>query len=272
MSARTIAIGDIHGDLQALRTVLHLLPDLGEDDTLVFLGDYMDRGPRSAQVIRFLREELPARTSAKIVCLRGNHEDAWLRVIDRGWDAFIMPPSNGCLACMRSFTGGPVPGPDDRPESEEELDALYNGTFFPEDVVQWMRDLPHYYEDDHAIYVHAGLPQAEDGTFLHPSKVTNQRKLLWLRTLEFFRDYRGKRVVFGHTVTATLPEELSNYTPDDPTDLWAGECVIGIDTGAGKGGFLTAIEFPEGIVWESRTDEERAAARQECEEAPLEGG
>ena len=69
--------------------------------------------------------------------------------------------------------------------------------------------------------------------------------------------YRGKTVVFGHTVTSTLPEELSNYTPDDPTDLWAGENVIGIDTGCGKGGFLTAIEFPDLVVWESRTLEER---------------
>ena len=261
MSSRTIAIGDIHGDLKALRTLLGLFPPLSEHDTLVFLGDYIDRGPRSAQVIRFLREELPEHTAAKIVCLRGNHEDAWLRVIDRGWDAFVMPPSNGCLACLRSFTGGPVPKPEERAADDDELDALYNGTFFPKDVVEWMRALPHWYEDDHAIYVHAGLPQTEAGQFLHPSKVTNKRKLLWLRTEEFFRDYRGKLVVFGHTVTTTLPEDLSSFTPDDPTDLWAGEACVGIDTGAGKGGFLTAIELPEGIVWESRTDDERAVAK-----------
>lgn len=261
MTARTIAIGDIHGDLHALRTLLGRLPRLTEADTLVFLGDYIDRGPRSAQVIRFIREELPERTPAKIVCLRGNHEDAWLRVIDRGWDAFVMPPTNGCLACLRSFTGGAIPQPEDRPETEEELDAMFNGTFFPEDVVEWMRALPHFYEDDHAIYVHAGLPQGDGDQFLHPSQVVNKRKLLWLRTEEFFRDYRGKLVVFGHTVTTTLPEDLSSFTPDDPTDLWAGENCIGIDTGAGKGGFLTAIELPEGIVWESRSDEEREAAR-----------
>ena len=64
--------------------------------------------------------------------------------------------------------------------------------------------------------------------------------------------YRGKRVVFGHTTTECLPQELSQYTPDDPTDLWAGENVIGIDTGCGSGGFLTAIELPALNVYESR--------------------
>lgn len=262
MAARSIAIGDIHGDLKALRKLLSHLHDLVEEDTLVFLGDYVDRGPRSAQVIRFLREELPEITRAKIVCLRGNHEDAWLRVIDRGWDAFVLPPGNGALACLRSFTGGPVPEPDERPADEAELDMMFDGTFYPEDVVQWMRDLPHWYENDHAIFVHAGLPQADDGSFLHPSQVTNKRKLLWLRTEAFFKEYRGKTVVFGHTVTTTLPDEMSGYTPEDPTDLWAGEACIGIDTGAGKGGFLTGVEFPDMVVWESRTAEERKLARE----------
>ena len=63
---------------------------------------------------------------------------------------------------------------------------------------------------------------------------------------------RGKRVVFGHTTTDLLPPELSQYTPDDPKDLWAYENVIGIDTGCGRGGFLTAIELPSLTPYESR--------------------
>src|SRR5258708_17991091 len=47
---------------------------------------------------------------------------------------------------------------------------------------------------------------------------------------------RGKLVVFGHTGTQYLPPELSGYTPEDPTDLWAGEACCGLDTGCGKGG------------------------------------
>jgi len=62
----------------------------------------------------------------------------------------------------------------------------------------------------------------------------------------------GKLVVFGHTTTRTLPNELSTYTPGDPTDLWAGPACVGLDTACGKGGFLTAFELPSRAVYESR--------------------
>jgi serine/threonine protein phosphatase 1 len=249
MANRTFAIGDVHGETEHLFKLLSTLPTLDAEDTLVFLGDYIDRGPNSRGVIEFVRE-LPSNTEAKVVALRGNHEDAWLKVVDQGWDEFVSPPGNGCLAAMRSFIGGPVPAEDELPRTDEEL-MLTTGGFLPDDVVEWFRDLPHWYENEHAIYVHAGLPH-KDGEFVHPSKVENPQVLLWLRDEHFFRNYRGKLVVFGHTRTEYLPEELSGYTPEDPTDLWAGESVVGIDTGCGNGGFLTAFELPDLHVYESR--------------------
>jgi serine/threonine protein phosphatase 1 len=99
--------------------------------------------------------------------------------------------------------------------------------------------------------VHAGLPR-EGGQFVHPSKVPNPIVLLWIRTEDFFRNYRGKRVVFGHTPTEFLPQELSSYTPLDSTDLFLGENVIGTDTRCGMGGFLTGVELPSVRVYESR--------------------
>ena len=249
MAGRTFAIGDIHGDIGQLFVLLSRLPTLDEDDTIVFLGDYLDRGPHSARVIDYVRR-LPQETAARVVCLRGNHEDAWLRVVERGWPGFVMPPLNGCLAAMRSFLGGPIPAEEEEPQ-EHEKEPLLRGTFFPSDVVEWMKALPYWYEDEHAFYVHAGLPK-KNGEWQHPSEVEDPTALLWLRDEDFFVNYRGKLVVFGHTTTTCLPPELSNYTPDDPTDLWAGVNVIGIDTGCGKGGFLTAVEFPALHVYESR--------------------
>jgi len=246
---RTIAIGDIHGDLTALEKLFSRLPKLDKDDSVVFVGDYIDRGPGSAQVIQFVRD-LQKKGPAKVVALRGNHEDAWLRVIERGWPEFVLPPGNGCLAAMRSFVGGKMPEPDERPKMAEEK-VLMTGAFFPPDVVEWMKALPFFHEDEHAIYVHAGLPRGGDG-FLHPSKVDAPAALLWMRDEHFFRNYRGKLVVFGHTATAYLPPELSTYTPEDPMDIWAGPCCVGLDTGAGKGGFLTGIELPTMHVYESR--------------------
>ena len=249
MANRTFAIGDVHGDTAALFKLLSRFPPLDAEDTLVFLGDYVDRGPNSAKVVDYLRH-LHQQTPARVVTLRGNHEDAWLRVVERGWDAFVLPPGNGCLAAYRSFIGGQAPIDGEWPRQDEQL-PLQTGAFLPDDVVGWFQSLPYWYEDDHAIYVHAGLPRHQD-RFLHPTEVDPAMVLLWCRDEDFFRRYRGKLVVFGHTRTEYLPEELSSYTPEDPTDLWAGECCVGIDTGAGSGGFLTAFELPAYRVYESR--------------------
>jgi serine/threonine protein phosphatase 1 len=250
MADRTFAVGDIHGDLEALFRLLGCLPPLDKDDTLVFVGDYLDRGPKSKQVIDFILS-LPRHTPAKLVTLRGNHEDAWLRVVERGWDEFIIPAGNGCLATLRSYTDGPVPEEEEVPKPDEIM-MLRTGGFFPDEHVAWMQKLPYWYEDARAIYVHAGLPKEPYG-FPHPKDVDPQAILLWCREEAFFREYEGKLIIFGHTGTEFLPPELSGYTPDDPADLWAGECCIGVDTGAGKeGGFLTAVELPAKRVYESR--------------------
>jgi len=249
VAGRTFAIGDIHGDLASLLTLLERLPPLTAEDTMVFLGDYVDRGPDSAAVIQHVRE-LQDASPAKVIALRGNHEDAWLQIIDRGWPEFVFPRQNGCLECYRSFTGGEPPRDDQLPGADE-LDAMLVGAFFPRDVIAWMRALPFFYEDEHAIYVHAGIKRT-DGGFPHPAEVSPQRALLWLRDRDFFENYRGKLVVFGHTTTRTLPNELSTHTPEDPTDLWAGPACVGLDTACGKGGFLTAFELPARAVYESR--------------------
>ncbi len=249
MPGRTIAIGDIHGDLGALETLFDRLPTLDENDTVVFLGDYVDRGPDSAGVVAYVRA-LAERGPATVVALRGNHEDAWLQVMEKGWPEFVFPRGNGCLECYRSFTGKPIPAEDDM-ATAEEITAMLAGSFLPADVVAWMRGLPFFYEDDHAIYVHAGIKRTA-GEFPHPRDVTPPRALLWLRDRDFFENYRGKLVVFGHTTTRTLPSELSTHTPEDPGDLWAGPACIGLDTACGKGGFLTAFELPARMVYETR--------------------
>ncbi len=249
MTGRTFSIGDIHGDLAALETLFARLPPMTPQDTIVFLGDYIDRGPNSAGVVAWVREFIKT-SPARVICLRGNHEDAWLQIIDQGWPEFIMPRGNGCLECLRSFQGLAAPTEDEIP-TYEEFEAMFDGRFFPADVVAWMKTLPFFYEDDHAIYVHAGLKRSGEG-FLHPSSVMPKRALLWLRDRDFFENYRGKLVVFGHTTTRTLPNELSTHTPDDPTDMWAGPACVGLDTACGKGGFLTAFELPAKRVYESR--------------------
>ncbi len=71
----TYAIGDLHGEVTLLRQLLATLP-LRDEDTVVFLGDYLDRGENSAATLAALRDF--ARGHAASVFLRGNYEDAWL--------------------------------------------------------------------------------------------------------------------------------------------------------------------------------------------------
>ena len=219
MSGRTFAVGDIHGDISALFALLSRLPTLTEKDTLVFVGDYVDRGPASAQVIDSIRR-LPRESKARIVALRGNHEDAWLRVIERGWPEFVLPRGNGCLAAMRSLhRRSPSPGRT-RGRQDEEL-AMLTGAFFPPDVVEWMTALPFWYEDEHAIYVHAGLPRRPDGVPAPLQVKTEGRPPLVPRRGLLPRVPRqaGRLRPHGDRLP---PPELSSYTPEDPADIWAG--------------------------------------------------
>ena len=189
MAGRTFAIGDIHGDLDSLRAVIGKLPLVDKDDTVVFMGDYLDRGPHSKEVIGVVMG-LDKDVGCNVVCLRGNHEDAWLRVRERRWDEFVFPPQNGCFATYRSFIGGPPPTKTEMP-TMEDMEPMFTGSFFPPDVVTWMQSLLTWYEDEHAIYVHAGLVE-KDGVFQHPKDTEPKIALLWTRTEKFFREYRGK--------------------------------------------------------------------------------
>jgi serine/threonine protein phosphatase 1 len=253
--ARSFIFGDIHGDIAALERTLALLPPLQAADTLVFLGDYLDRGPASARVIERVMS-LPEHTPARVIALRGNHEDAWLRVLDEGWDNFVTTRKNGTLATLRSFIGGDVPDPDETP-TNHELGAMSNASFFPSRVTAWLRSLPYWHENEHGIYVHGALPARADGSFPHPAEVEPQETLAWCNDPSFFRKYTGKPVVVGHTSTRHLPRGLSEHTPGDSTDMFRRGGVFGLDTGSGSGGFLTALELPAARVYESR----RAAPR-----------
>lgn len=251
MTRRTFAVGDIHGEMDHLLNLLDKLPDLTHEDTLLFIGDYLDRGPKSAQVIQFLIKVFPEKTQATIVTLRGNHEDAWLKVLAGNDSGFVLPVGNGCLATLRSFQGGVVPEQGAFPSSLQEMEALTSGAFFPPTVVDWMRNLPLFHEDEHGIYVHGGLPTIEGG-WKHPLLYEDPAQLVWCRDTTFFSSYQGKRVVFGHTPASRLPQHLSIHTPMDPGDIYLAGDVVGIDTGCGGGGFLSAVELPSLTIYESR--------------------
>jgi serine/threonine protein phosphatase 1 len=242
MSGRTFAIGDIHGDIEALERLLDRLPKLDDGDTVVFLGDYLDRGASVKDVVELVRAYSKAGPQ-HTVTLRGNHEDKWVECFETPDLPYLVQQGNGCAHTFRSYTGKP---PLQREESlpTEELALMLNvNQWMPTDVIEWMRELPLYYEDEHAIYVHAGL-EGEIGDWKAPSE-SRAKVLLWTRDVQFYNGYRGKRVVFGHSNTKELPD-------GSPDSVWRSDALVGVDTAAGMGGFLSALELPALQVYDSR--------------------
>lgn len=233
-TGRTYVVGDLHGERVMLDRLLAELPFIGPEDSLVFLGDYLDRGPDSAGVIETLRR-LPEQTVGTLVCLRGNHEDALLNVMDRADPSFLLPAGNGVRESYRSFIGDPAADAT----APEHVAAFFDPKqWLPAPVIAWMRALPLWHRDAHATYVHAGL-EGEGAIWATPEASARQA-LLWQREPDFFAEYAGPPLVFGHTPTPELP-------PADParTAPWQRGPLWGIDTGAGKGGPLTCLVLPD---------------------------
>ena len=198
-----IAIGDIHGRLRKLRDLLDRIGPTPED-RLVFLGDYVDRGPESHGVLEFLlefREQWP-----ETVFLMGNHEDFIVSLLHGNRDAAARDSwkqQDGGEATLRSY---------------RLMDA------YLKDHREFYEGLQDTFEADGYFFCHAGIVPGI------PLNRQNRSALLGIR--EPFLSSRadhGRIVVHGHTVTPQ-PVILPNR--------------IGIDTGAAYDGPLTAIELP----------------------------
>jgi serine/threonine protein phosphatase 1 len=244
---RTFVVGDIHGDRAALDRLMARLPSPAAGDTVIFLGDYVDRGPDPKGVVDAVRAYVAA-SPAKVVTLRGNHEDKWVQSWERPDLPYLLQWGNGCAQTFRSYTGG-VPLKEeeslDIPEIQKMIEVSH---WLPAEIHAWMAGLPLWYEDDYAVYVHAGLERDGRGGWKHPRDCAS-KPLLWMREKAFFKGYHGKRLCFGHTPIAELP------LPDDekdPSKAWVRDDLVGLDTGCGKGGFLTAVELPSMTFYDSR--------------------
>lgn len=209
------AIGDIHGEAARLRELHARIDEFHEASYpslvkhLVHLGDYVDRGPDSQGVI----EQLMARLAAfpeTTTCLMGNHEEMMLDAVQgKSIDFWLR---NGGAETLASY----------KVERADEL---------PKSHIDWIRTLQTTYvsSDTDLIFVHAGVDP-----ILYPHDDEVKRR--WMRGSRFFDTtkwvspaLRNKRVVHGHTPTATSAAEVS----DDGRR-------INVDTGAAYGGALTA--------------------------------
>jgi serine/threonine protein phosphatase 1 len=88
----------------------------------------------------------------------------------------------------------------------------------PPEHLEFMQSTRYYHEDEYAIYVHAGLDEGK-----HPSE-SSEMSLLWMRDMDFYKNYRGKPCVFGHTPTPLLPLRgrlvVTAFTSQTAPSVW----------------------------------------------------
>lgn len=216
------AIGDIHGCRKALVDLLERIP-FQPGDELVFLGDYIDRGPQSREVVEYLL----ANRKPGWRFLRGNHEQLlldWLDGVKPGAAAAWL--LNGGRQTLQSYTGRADLG-EIRDDEAERLKRSV-----PPEHVEFFRKLPFFHDTQDVYFCHAGINLDKPLLRQAPDD------LMWTRK-KFTLDPRPtpKLVVHGHTAVSQV--DLSGDR-------------INIDTGCVYGGFLTAIALPDRRLYQVR--------------------
>lgn len=203
---KIFAIGDVHGCPDKLRALMDKIPIDYERDTLVFIGDYIDRGPGSFEVVDYLVDL--KKHHPDILFLKGNHEDMLEKYL-AGTDRFTYL-YNGGQQTLDNYLNQP---------NKSERSPI------PSDHLDFYKSLVLFHQTNDYIFVHAGLRERV------PLEMQDPQELLWIRD-EFIHsrfDF-GKRVIFGHT-----PFSKPFVQPNK----------IGIDTGAVYGNRLTCVQLPE---------------------------
>ena len=210
---RTLAIGDIHGCSKALDLVLRMAR-VKKSDTIITLGDYVDRGPDTKTVLDRL---IWLQTQCRVIALRGNHEVMMLesRTDPERHEDWL---SHGGGQTLRSYAPK-----KDNPGLNEVPEAHWQ---FMENTLPW-------HETEAHVYVHAGLvpdyPLAEQPDYA----------LYW----DFISPLTaahcsGKTVICGHT----------SQRSGRPLNLGHTVC---LDTYAYGGGFLSCMDMAKGTVWQA---------------------
>ncbi len=217
---RIYAVGDVHGRYDLLR---QLIDRIGEHSNalepaaslhILLLGDLIDRGPQSAQILDFLYDL--QRKTDRVIVLQGNHEEALLQALDGNLEIFEAWLRVGGTETLRSFG---LAAPTERGDLRRCLRELR--TAIPAPWVEWLRRLPLTARSGDYFFCHAGVRPGI------PLRRQSREDLLWIRE-EFLADPRdhGAMIVHGHSVE---------------TDVQFRENRIGIDTGAYRTGVLTAL-------------------------------
>lgn len=219
-SGRTLAVGDIHGCLAPLKLLWETI-DPQPSDRIIFVGDYVDRGPDSKGVIDFLIG-LSDSGQFNITFLSGNHEEKFFLARFGGSEIADWLAHWGGKETLESYT---MEGGD------------YSINAVPESHWEFLRKCKPYAETENHIFVHANLeadtPVSEQlpFTLIHKKFGTP------------LPHFSGKTMICGHTAQKTYI----------PADLGHAIC---IDTDPGRGGWLTCLHVETRKCWQTNVNGE----------------
>ena len=235
---RTFAIGDIHGCYYTLLELMNKLP-LESGDKIIFLGDYIDRGLHSKQVVQYVKEMADA---GQAIALLGNHEKMCIDTYNGSGHWGQTWRNNGAEQTVDSYDAR---SPEDKimpPMFDTERRDEWNANLpkVSNEHITWMESLPLTHEDEKYIYVHAGINPD------YPMNEQVEDDLLWIRNkfLNCPTQY-PKIVVFGHTA---LEKPIIKHN------------FIGLDTGCVYGNFLSAMCMESGTLFKAEHDDRDGTA------------
>lgn len=212
-------IGDIHGYADKLTGLYRKLErHVREEDTFIFLGDYIDRGPASYEVIDFL---IYLQKKHQALFLKGNHEEMFINFMEDRDDEgiFLLNGGGSTIVSYKNNLGKfSIPA---------HHQAFYDNLIL-------------YFEGDDFIAVHAGLNPK-----VRKLQDQDERDLLWIRDSFYRADAKwAKTVIFGHTPTAMMPGE-------GLVRIDKKRNIIGIDSGVIFGSELVCLRWPDRKIFTS---------------------
>lgn len=224
--SKAFVIGDIHGMYHSLEVMLSHWRR--EEEQLIMVGDYIDRGPNSdlvLQKIRQLKEEHQA------ILLRGNHEQLLINYLKNPKKAWQLYQQNGGATTLSqilkiSLEEVQESSPQEIAEKVKEQEPW---------LEDWLNDLVYYTSFGNNLIVHAGVDFNKANW-----RYTSLHNFLWIRESFHFGDNNtNKNIIFGHTPVQTLHDTL---------DPWVQDNKWGIDGGNVYGGSLIGLRIDkEGV-------------------------
>lgn len=245
-------ISDIHGYLNELKAALEHIDLLG-DGRLALLGDYIDYGPQSGEVLRYIRDLQCQHGSEKVIVLRGNHEEAFLEWLSTYGGPYTGEPDKYGMIPWNDWLEG-----DEDFGAFRTLVTLEQWAFFQKvlptlsedsrniaaaqmvlaadsELIAWLRELPYYYETPRQIFVHAGVEEesGEWWPWATPEHVFVGKYPA--ETGPFYKD-----IIAGHVGTSRLAE-----TPAYHGVWWDRQNHYYIDGSIQQGGQLNILAWDE---------------------------